>query len=115
MNEKSKGHMAASSLEARRSQAGHGPHRPRPPGPRSRTGSGTETELAPLMRELGRLVREATHRVEGGRPLEAISSMMAVPALHANIVELLSVAIDKTGQEAPGVGEGSERLIGQYL
>lgn len=75
--------------------------------------SGPSPELAPLMRELGRIVREATRRVESGRSIEAASSLMAVPMLHAAIIELLAAAMAMKGLEGPGETGGS--LIGQYL
>ena len=74
---------------------------------------GPSAELAPLMRELGRIVREATRRVESGRSIEAASSLMAVPTLHATIIELLAAAMAMEGLEGPGETGGS--LIGQYL
>ena len=68
-------------------------------------------ELAALMGELRRIVRELTRSVHVGRPSEAASSSIAVPSLHTALIELLRMAMD--ADETPEGTCGS--LIGQDL
>lgn len=64
-----------------------------------------------MMEELVRVTREASRRVLSGKRVEARSSLMAVPAVLGQIMEMLA-----TGQDRMTEASGSEPAhVGTYL
>ena len=61
--------------------------------------------------ELRRLIDAAEERLAVGRPLSALSSLVAVPPLHRMLMDSCSSLLDETNESL----EGEELSIGLYL
>ena len=100
--------VGAAVVEAdHRRRPAHHVHRSESSGPQASEGG----EVSVLMGELVRVAREASRRASKGQSVEARSSLLAVPVIHRQLMEMLSAE-----QAAPDEAEGARPAhVGTYL